>query len=228
MWEPNDEEKAWMMEGNIAFLMLSGSAFVHALLDVTSWKWQLIHEGTDADGETEDQYSMFANEYDLLTSEDINNPLWRQATMLLDYSVLAIMGAAFVTQALSMAGIAASTNMMVWGYGVAMVLGVVELIWGVMTFMQHWTMWNLLADDASEDDDIDTSGFLSLADDIEWEWLKMSAAGSASALAVWQYGEAWMVAQWWALPEEERQAMWEEKEAEDDKKDMMLNRMFRF
>merc|ERR1712039_487468 len=100
MWEPNDEEKQWMMEGNIAFLMLSGSAFVHALLDVTSWKWQLIAEGTDADGETEDQYSVFAEEYGLIASEDITNPLWRQASMLLDYSVLVIMGAAFVTQAL--------------------------------------------------------------------------------------------------------------------------------
>jgi len=58
--------------------------------------------------------------------------------------------------------------------------------------------------------------------------MRMSAANSAAALTVWAYGEAWMVAQWWALPEEERQAMWEEHEGEKDEKEMMLNRMFRF
>merc|ERR1711981_710771 len=207
MWEPNDEEKQWMFEGNLAFLLLSGGAFAHALLDVTSWKWALIAEGLDADGETEDQYSVFDNEYALLTAEEITNPLWRQATMLLDYSMLVIMGAAFVTQALSMAGIAVS---------------------GIMTFMQHWNMWSMAAEDADEDDAMDEDGFFELAEDIEMEWMKMSAAGSASALTVWAYGEAWMVAQWWALPEEERQAMWEEHEGEKDEKEMMLNRMFRF
>merc|ERR1712176_644439 len=88
MWEPNDEEKQWMFEGNLAFLMLSGGAFVHALLDVTSWKWALIAEGNDADGETDDQYSIFGNEYTLIANEEDITPLWRQATMLLDYSVL--------------------------------------------------------------------------------------------------------------------------------------------
>merc|ERR1712060_280799 len=78
MWEPNDEEKQWMFEGNLAFLMLSGGAFVHALMDVTSWKWALIAEGLDADGETEDQYSIFGNEYDLIAAGEDVTPLWRR------------------------------------------------------------------------------------------------------------------------------------------------------
>merc|ERR1712159_421786 len=116
---------------------------------------------------------------------------------------------------------------MVWGWGVSMGLAVVELIWAVMTWMQHWNMWSAAAEDADEDDDMDED-WTDLADSIESEWMKMSAANSAAALTVWQYGEAWMVAQWWALPEEERQAMWEEHEGEKDEKEMMLNRMFRF
>merc|ERR1712157_55339 len=228
MGEPNDEEKQWMFEGNLAFLMLSGGAFVHALMDVTSWKWALIAEGTDADGETEDQYSVFGAEYGLIAAEEDISPLWRQATMLLDYSMLAVMGAAFVTQALSMAGIAAGVSMMVWGWGVSMGLAVVELVWAIMTWMQWWSAWSGVAEDADEDDDVDEDNWRDLADGIEGDWMKMSAATSAAALTVWAYGEVWMVAQWWALPEEERQAMWEEHEGEKDEKEMMLNRMFRF
>merc|ERR1712146_804868 len=167
-------------------------------------------------------------------SEDLSSPLFKWAHMILDYTTLVTMGAAFVTQALSMAGIAASTNMMVWGYG-GMALGLAQLAWGVMTFLQHWNCWKLLKDDADGDDDIDDANPLSLIGEIESDWMMVGAAESAAALVLWQYMEAWMVAQWYALPEDERQAAWEEHEAEkdgkmggDDKKEMMLNRMFRF
>lgn len=166
---------------------------------------------------------------------ELNYPLYKYASMMQTYSSLVISGAMFVTQMLSMLGIAASTNLMVWGLG-GMISSLVGFIWGFMTFMNHWNSWKLIKNEIEDDDtyaalDEDVTDALALISSIETDWLKKSAMGSSMALTVWAYGDAWKVAQWWALPEEERMEIWESKKEEGKhgkggKDKMMLNRFF--
>merc|ERR1719226_199030 len=104
-----------------------------------------------------------------------------------------------------------------------MVMGVVGFLWGTMTFFQHWFTWMMISgedtDDATFADADSVAGF-GLIEEIEWEWLKMGAQQTMGALTWWGYGEAWMVAQWWALPEEERMEAWEAMEDEKMEDDM--------
>ena len=230
MWEPTDEEKQWMFEGNLAFLLMSFGGMFTPLMDVMSWKWNVIVDGTDADGDTQDEYAWYGTGYDLVASEDITSDYQLLAGQIETYGSLAIWGAAFVTQALSMAGIAVGVNMMVWGYGVMLGGSIVSGIVAILLIMSHFKAWNLYAEDADEDDDIDDSNWMSYAGNAEDNMVRISAWESAVALTAWAYGEAWMVAQWWALPEEERQEAWDAHEAENGEhgKEMMLNRLFRF
>jgi len=237
MWEPSDDEKKWMMEANLAFLTMAGELFFVSLMDLTSWRWANVVEQTNADGDTEDVVYDFTNEWTLVDDGELGMPLYKWASMMQTYTGVAVGGAMFVTQLLSMVGIAASVNMMVWGYG-GMILSLVGFLWGAMTFFNHWFSWILLKSEVDADEtigslDTDSTAAFALTEQIEWEWLRKSAHGSGAALTAWAYGEAWMVAQWWALPEEERMAAWEameEENKEDDMgkkgKKMMLNRLF--
>jgi len=47
----------------------------------------------------------------------------------------------------------------------------------------------------------------------------LMAEDTALAIVIGTYMEDWLLAQWWAMPEAERYAMWEEKH--DDKDDKM-------
>jgi len=240
MWEPNDDEKMWMFEAQMAMLMLAGEIAVMSIMDITSWRWANLAAVTDADGNEEFEYYDFQNEWWLVEDGELGNPLYKWAAMMHTYVGAALGTTMLITQALSMIGIASGVNMMIWGYG-GMIMSVVGLLWGAMTFFQHWFTWIMVSSEDMTDEtyeqvesgDDDVVAGIALIEEIEWEWLKMSAQGSAMALTLWAYGEAWMVAQWWALPEEERMAAWEEMEDEKEEDDMgkkgkkmMLNRLF--
>lgn len=51
-----------------------------------------------------------------------------------------------------------------------------------------------------------------------WNMKRMVAQDTAVTLALGHYMENWMIAQWWAMPEEERYEMWLEKK--DDHEEM--------
>lgn len=166
----SDYDEEDMMEGrnaNIAFLAMAAGSTTMAALDLFAWKWQVIVEGTDADGETEDQFVYFDSEYDMLTAEEIETPYWRYASALVDWSTFAIMGTLTVTQALSMLGIAAKTNVMLWSYS-TMIGGLISLVAAILTYMGHSQAWTVVKDDAEDDDVIDGNGGIALAyvDDI--------------------------------------------------------------
>lgn len=239
MWEPSDDEKMWMFEANMAMLMMAGEIAFMSIMDLTSWRWANVATLTNADGDEEEEAWDFENEWWLVQDGELSQPLYKWAAMMHTYVGTAIGTTMFITQMLSMLGIAAGVNMMVWGYGM-MVMGVVGFLWGTMTFFQHWFTWMMVSEEDISDDtatevfsDADMVAGFNLIEEIEWEWLKMGAQQSLGALTWWAYGEAWMVAQWWALPEEERMEAWEameDEKMEDDMgakgKKMMLNRLF--
>jgi len=240
MWEPTDDEKMWMFEAQMAMLMLAGEIAFMSIMDLTSWRWANLATVDDADGDEHEEYYDFHDEWWLVEDGELGNPLYKWASMMHTYVGAALGTTMFVTQLLSMLGIAASVNMMIWGYG-GMVMGLVGLLWGTMTFFQHWFSWIMLSEEDMTDESLETVlggdpdalAAVVLIGQIEWEWVKMGAQTSAMALTMWAYGEAWMVAQWWALPEEERMEAWEameEEKHEDDMgengKKMMLNRLF--
>ena len=66
MWEPNDDEKMWMFEANMAMLMMAGEIAFMSIMDLTSWRWANVAELTYSDGSTEDIPWDFENEWWLL------------------------------------------------------------------------------------------------------------------------------------------------------------------
>ena len=237
MWEPSDDEKMWMFEANVAMLMMAGEIAFMSIMDFTSWRWdnmaELSYEST-----TESHPWDFANEWQLTQDGELGNPLYMWSAMIHTYTGMTLGTTMFITQLLSMLGIASGINMMVWGYGM-MAMGLIGFLCNTMTFFQHWFTWMMVSEEDTsgetvsviEADDDYVAGF-ALIEEIEWEWFKVGAQATMGMLTWWAYGEAWAIAQWWALPEEERAAAWEamEEEKDDDMgkngKKMMLNRLF--
>lgn len=240
MWEPNDDEKMWMFEANLAMLMMAAEIGFMGIMDLTSWRWANVATLTYSDGTEEDIPWDFENEWWLLQDGELGNPLYKWAAMIHTYTSTVLGSTMFITQMLSMLGIAAGVNMMVWGYGM-MAMGLIGFICNTMTFFQHWFTWMMVSEEDLSDDtiadvvsDADLVAGFALIEEIEWEWFKVGAQVTMGALTWWAYGEAWAIAQWWALPEEERAAAWEAMEEEGEKDDdmggkgkkMMLNRLF--
>jgi len=207
----SDYDEEDMIEGrnaNIAFLAMAAGSTTMAALDLFAWKWQVIVEGTDADGETEDQFVYFDSEYDMLTAEEIETPYWRYASALVDWSTFAIMGTLTVTQALSMLGIAAKTNVMLWSYS-TMIGGLISLVAMILTWMGSSQAWAVTREDAEDDDTIDENGGIALAyaEDIQYQWMKWAAHETAMTFNAMMYMKDWARAQFHAMTPEEREEM---------------------
>ena len=81
-----------------------------------------------------------ANIYDSSTSDfygdyeltNLTGNLWKYADMLNNYSKIVIFGVALITQILSMAGLFASINMLVWSYGVFVAYFSITIVYTLM------------------------------------------------------------------------------------------------
>lgn len=215
MMETSDEMKSEMLWANVAFLLVALGAAVSAALDLFVYKWTVVIDGTDKDGAAEDWVYYFSAEYTLLKEEEVTIAYWRLGWMIARYGMLAIFGLATVTQALSMAGIAVSLNMMVWHWGVmkgGMILGMVV---GIMYFVGAQGAWTILEEDADEADEVVDSwgayAVIMLAG-MKWDTMVSMAENTAATMTLMENGPMWMMAQWEALPEEERMEMEKEKE----------------
>jgi len=164
-----------------------------------------------------------------MVSDDYTETMWNMLGMQVKtYGALVIFGTAMITQLLSIFGIAPGINLMVWTYLVGMGGGLVSaaasLIWA-------WGMhlgWKQCRTTYA-----DPTSVTSAADETECEaWSTynaymlanlgvLTAEGTALSIVIGTYMEDWLLAQWWAMPEEERYAMWEEKMDEKDKDDKM-------
>lgn len=170
-----------------------------------------------------------------MTSEDISMAYWRLGYYIGAWAGLAIFGTAFVTQLLSIFGIAVGLNMMVWGYGVGLAGGIMSLVVAIMWWMQWMAGYSIIKTSADANGSLDTeAGYAqSMVDSIEWDSLAQMAADTGMLLTVWDYGESWAMAQWMALPEEERMEMAKEHEKKEGMKEgekkaskMLLHSLF--
>ena len=141
-----------------------------------------------------------------------------------DYFTMVFMGIASITQLLSMLGIAAEINLMVWMYG-GMVDMVVSLIWGLVAMYAVDAYWS----------DSENTGSSTQANSgtalgmLEEDMTNMVALETGAAVGLYIHHKAWMMGQWNALSDEAKDMIWEDaEEKEDDEMDMMVSHLFRF
>jgi len=220
MEEYDEEDLAEMRDAQIAFLLVSGLTAAASALDIFMYKWTVVVEGMDKDGEEEDWVLEYSSEYGLITSEDITTPYWRYSAMLQSWGSFILGAAMFTTQLLSMVSGMASLNLMVWGYA-GMASAILSLAIGIMMFMGQNTAWGLVKDDVDEDDSCgaECSAAYSLISAMQTDMLRWGAQDTAVTLVVLQYGKAWMEAQWMNLSDEEREAMEAEGKGKKGDKD---------
>ena len=128
--------------------------------------------------------------------------------MIADYSQLAIFGVAAVTQILSFAGMFASINVMVWGYGVMMAfVGLRVVAWWMRFFAYEQEYSN-------KTDATKYSASVKAISKIESKYDAVADA-AMTVTFIMQY-DNWMYAQYMAMSPEER-AAWKGEEVEEEK-----------
>jgi len=133
--------------------------------------------------------------------------------------MLGIYGTAFLTQLLSMFGIAAAINMMVWGYGVMLVGNIGTMIVTIMWMLSYRQALKLQTDDSTTNaaSTVGAGGLrgAALQSAIEMDMVKMMVKETGDKLTLWEHHEQWMKAQFYALTAAEQEAWMEEM---DEKK----------
>lgn len=223
------ETEAWVEENSgelfnaqLAFLLTSGLVAAQAGLELFRYKWAIECDGTDADGDAEDQVCYFSTDYTLRNAEYIDTMYWMQGDQIKTWGTFLIMGTAHVFQILSMLGMMTSLNLMVWGWGVGVggmvVHALVAYYWlsGMNAGWAACTTAYETPDDTDSDEVTECTWMSAYFEIIEAEMMKAMAKDTAITLTLGEYYEMWVIAQWWAMPEEERYAMWLEKKDDDE------------
>merc|ERR1712224_382844 len=128
------------------------------------------------------------------------------------------MGTAFLTQLLSMFGIGAAINMMVWGWGVMFGGSIVSMVVAALWLWAYKNAMGVWKDDSDTNAATTQGADGDLAQDlteaIEWDMMKMMVHEAAATLTAMEYHKTWAKAQWYALSPEE-QVMWAAKHGQD-------------
>lgn len=141
-----------------------------------------------------------------------------------DYFTMVFMGIASITQLLSMLGIAAEINLMVWMYG-GVVDMVVSLIWGLVAMYAVDAYW-VDSEDTASSTQANSASALGM---LESDMTNMVALETGAAVGLYIHHKGWMMGQWNALSDEAKEMIWEDaEEKEDDEMDMMVSHLFRF
>lgn len=141
-----------------------------------------------------------------------------------DYFAMVFMGVAFITQLLSMLGIAAEINLMVWMYG-GMISSITSLIFALVSMYAIDAYYVDSEDTASSTQANSASALASLEADLT----NMVALETGAAVGLYIHHKGWMMGQWNALSDEAKEMIWEDhEEHEDDVMDDMFSKFFRF
>ena len=97
------------------------------------------------------------------------------------------MGTAFVTQLLSMLGIAGEVNLMVWAYG-SMAESLLSLITLPLAWYAYDAYWRV-AEDATSAQQANAASALS---GLESDLIRGSAYSTSAAVALYMHHEAWL------------------------------------
>ena len=178
------------MMANVKFLMSSFFPFIGAALNAFRYK-------------TVDDYY---TDYSTYMSTDY----YKLADQLRDYSRLAIFGTLFITQALSMGGIAVEVNMMAWHY-LGMVWTLTSIIEMILMFLAYEAFWGKYTEDSSTY----ASGitYWGTAGAMMKAWLAVDTSLYMGLMFAWN---GWAKAQFMMLPEERQAELKEEKNIDDD------------
>merc|ERR1712110_957785 len=195
--EIDEEKMKAMRDANLAFLMMAGASTAWSVVDLFFWKWQIKYTGNtyNSGADSGDQEAYFFDEYRMIGNGDFETGWWRLGSLIGDWSMLAIMGTAFLTQLLSM---------------------FVMAMW-LMAYRLAMSAWAADSDTNSGTTQ-QAAGTLAenMANAIEWDMLKMMAHDAAATLVAWENAEMWMHAQFMALSPEEQMA-WKMEHGDDMK-----------
>ena len=140
---------------------------------------------------------------------DMGNSYWMMTTHII----------LFITQLLSMLGIAGEINMMAWMY-INLANMVVGMLMGLAYLYSYNVYWDLVEDTSNSTairtDAAAAMGYMELRKNVNMVF------GSHYMFALYKNHKNWMMAQWMGLPEETQMAMKESmhKEGDMDEDDM--------
>lgn len=201
--EIDSEMESAMMQANVTYLLTALSLTVHAAL--VQFRYRNVT----------DYYS---------AGDALSQNYWQLLNNVWNFFTIGFMGIATITQLLSMLGLFAEINVMVWMYG-GMLDMVISLVTSLVAMYAYDAYWS--ESQASTSNSADAATALS---NLESDMLAMTAYSTAAGVNLWMHSEAWMMAQFMALPEETQEKWMAEKEGkvEDMDEKEMLAMMLRF
>ena len=131
----------------------------------------------------------------------------------------------FITQLLSILGIAGEINMMAWMY-VNLANMVVGLLMGLAYLYSYNVYWDLV-EDTSNSNAIRTDAALAMSY-MELRKKVEMVFGTFFMFALYRNHQNWMMAQWMGLPEETQEAWKESKEMDGDMDEDDMYTLFGF
>ena len=185
-----------MMQANVTYLLTALSLTVHAALQ------QFRYRSSDT----------YYSAGDSLGSQNF----WQLLNNTWNLFTIGFMGIATLTQLLSMLGIAAEINVMVWMYGgmIDMVVGLVTSLVAMYAYDAYWTV----SQDSGDSNQANAAIALAKLED---DLLHVSAMSTAAGVSLYIEHEAWMMAQFMALPEETQDKWMKEKEGKKGEGNML-------
>ena len=237
------EVEAWMEESSgdlfnaqLTFLLASGVMFTKALIDNFLYYHAADCTYNEVDSSTAEvacdsiwsAYLEGVNDYsqtlvgaDWIDEDEITGNL-EMGVLIRDWARFLIFGAAFVFQIMSMLGMMTGLNLMVWHYGVGLGGMIAHAIVAYFFITSAGYAWKDAAEVYEDTEDVDVTD--ALVNGIFWiqtgaaniAIMKTMAVDTALTLTLVPQMEMWTLAQWWALPEEERYAMWLEHRDDDE------------
>ena len=177
MYDDGKMDSSTLMQAQVAYLLTAFTSALNAAL-------QQFH------------YRNTTTFYAAGDSLSIN--YWEYIVMTWNYFTIAWMGVATITQLLSMFGIGAEINVMVWLYGGILNM-YISFVTGLFAMYAYELYWQLAEASTGSYGAMDaTIAFSSL----ELDMLARTAKETAAGFTLYMNHEAWMTAQWKAIPEE--------------------------
>ena len=125
---------------------------------------------------------------------------WQIANMIDGYGGLFFWGVASITQLLSVFGVMADVNLLVWGQ-IGPLMGIVSLISYGLRLFAYDTAYDLVVADSTN------TNATTVRDSLETELVEVAAMQAATGLALLQEKDNWLEGQWQALSEETRESI---------------------
>jgi len=199
--EGDDKMSSEAMWGNIGFLMVAISHVVHPALDMFRYT-----SGATYWDVTDTTFGAGATNW------------WKLYNQIGQYGMLSVGAILTITQLLSMFGIAAEVNVMLWGYA-TMLVG--PLLGAAISGIAMWgydQAYQLCDADSSTNADA-----CAIMGEIEGDMLWQAVGELSMGAALMESYEGWMQAQFMALPAE-TQKLWMEEHMKEEmmKKEMMM------